>query len=341
MLLGSCNKETQDIKMVRVSDKIVKEMNTYNVDVSQIETLVTSFQKEKIAYQNQVNGEKTLIVIDDKPIDLALFQIEAVLNYERGNITDTTLKYSKTDSSEFVIMAKGYDALGKVLLDAEDIMKKYSDMEAFALANSQGEELVYVNITLEKVENFLAYFKVEKEVGLKDVLVLGEDYFPPTQTSVLAVDDFLCNNTTQTPKSGIELIDSKIFSTTGLYQACPNGGDVILYNIGTGHISYDGWDTDPIYGFGQWYTKGLMYFKEDYGGWPNTCMDYNELNKYLNGARYIYQTLTNNCPSNTKILSWHLEGGKGEVHLTTPWLYQVYTWVKFTGANWYCANMPY
>ena len=342
LMITSCKKNTQqNALIVNASKDLIKEMNFYEPDVSQIDMMVSSFQKEKIAYQEHKLGLKDLVIIGDRPIDLALFQIEAVLNYERGNIIDTTLKYLKTESTAFTIEAKGYDALGKVLLDGGDVMDLYSDMEAYAINNGIGEELIFINITLEKMEGLMAFFKFDKEIGLKNVFFLGNDYFPSTQPPVLALDRYLCDGMTVVPKSGIELIDSKIFINTGAYQACFNGGDVIIYNISTEHISYDGWYDDPIYGWGQWHNKGLMYFKNGYGGWPNTCMDYNELNTYLDGARYIYQTVTSDWPSNKVMLGWHLEGGKGVIQLTTPWTYQVNTWFNFTSANWYCSNMPY
>jgi len=114
LMITSCKKNTQqNAVIVNASKDLIKEMNFYEPDVSQIDMMVSSFQKEKIAYQEHKLGLKDLVIIGDRPIDLALFQIEAVLNYERGNILDTTLEYLKTESTTFTIEAKGYDALGK------------------------------------------------------------------------------------------------------------------------------------------------------------------------------------------------------------------------------------
>ena len=134
-LFMGCKKETNEA-IVNVSKDLIKEMNYYVPDVTQIETIVSNFQKEKIAYQEHISGNKDLVIIGDKAIDLSIFLMEAVLNFERGNIEDTTLIFEKNEKMEFTVNTKGYDYEGKILLDGNDLMIKYIEAEKFAIDNN-------------------------------------------------------------------------------------------------------------------------------------------------------------------------------------------------------------
>ncbi|HOV12155.1 MAG TPA: hypothetical protein PLL90_10380, partial [Bacteroidales bacterium] len=70
LMITSCKKNTQqNAVIVNASKDLIKEMNFYEPDVSQIDMMVSSFQKEKIAYQEHKLGLKDLVIIGDRPID--------------------------------------------------------------------------------------------------------------------------------------------------------------------------------------------------------------------------------------------------------------------------------
>lgn len=101
----ACKKDKNEA-VINASKDLIKEMNFYEPDVSQIDTMVSNFQKEKMAYQEHKLGLKDMVIIGDKPIDKAIFLMEAVLNFEYGNIKDSTLKYEYSEKMEFTVETK-------------------------------------------------------------------------------------------------------------------------------------------------------------------------------------------------------------------------------------------
>jgi len=328
-------------------------MNFYEPDVSQIDMMVNSFQKEKIAYQEHKLGVKDLVIIGDRPIDEAIFLMEAVLNFEYGKFQDSTLKYDYSEKIEFTVETKGYDEKGKILLVGNDLMDKYFEVENFSNTFENGKSLLFTDISFEKVVNNLAYFSSTKTIGNTAGNTftgsLSNFHFDSTQQSVKAVFNNYCNNSNYT-LCGIDLINSKIFVPNNFNPnspsfICHNGGDLIFSNFtnpldGSYYIDYESWDDDPIYGWGRWgVDKHLIYYNLQHQG---DCFDYNNLNHYLDGARYIYQVKLNALPNNRTIVSWNLNYGTGTIHdiYGNP-TYVCWSWIVPVYATYYCSSLPY
>jgi hypothetical protein len=343
LLLVSCKKEINH-NVVSVSNDVIKQMNTYKPAEGQLETILKNFQSEKNAYQASQSGLKSLVILDDCPVDQAIFQMEAVLNYEYGHVLDSTLAYDNTTTTNFTINTKGLDNNGIVLIDANDMLQKYSDLEELSSTNEAGKGLMFINITLTSIGNGVASFTASKTTGH----YVGEAYtgnlstyeFPSTFPPVYAITSLYYSG-----KCGMDYINENIFLRRVASTICGAGGELIFTNFSDDHnignsIFADSWETDPIYGWGRWgIDKHLIYY--NYSSWVE-ILGYQKMNQYLNGTRYIYQVRSDNLPIGRAIVGWKLGWGTSIIHDTYGNVTHLSdSWITETSADYYCSSTPF
>lgn len=233
-------------------------------------------------------------------------------------------------------------------MDGKDLMEKYVEVENFSNNYEDGKSLLFTDISFEKVANNLAYFSSTKAIGnaVGSIFTgsLSNFHFDQTQQSVRAVLNYYCANSHYT-LCGIDLINSKIFTPNNYSFVCSGGGDLIFSNFtnpnnAAYYIDYESWDNDPIYGWGRWgVDKHLIYYNLQHQG---DCFDYNSLNHYLDGARYIYQVKLSALSNNRTIVSWNLKYGTGTIHDTygNP-TFLCWSWIVPVYATYYCSSLPH
>lgn len=327
---------------ITMPESDIKKLNHYDAGSDKIDGILTGFQKEKIAFIGTQQGLKSFVSIEDRPIDKAIFQMEAVLNHERGHVNDPSYGFKKEVEREFSIPVSVINGNGVPIIAATDLMEKYAEIESFATSNDDGTELMYANLTLTNVDGGVATLSVSKStgnyIGQNLTGALSDYVFPSIQPSVHAITTLNYSGV-----CGMQLINEHLFVSQDNCYECANGQNIWFTNFSDDNnignmISVGTYATDPVYGYGRWgLDKHLIYY--NYTSWGE-MLNYQTLNQYLDGTRYIYNWYSSKLVPGLAIVGWLIEWGSWPLYDSYGFpTYQCEAWIKRTTAEYYCM-MP-
>jgi hypothetical protein len=336
LAISACKKESKE--KISISKDVIEKLNNYKPDFNEFDGLINNFCKQRkahiknIACANNPSALKSFVVIDDIPADLAKCLMEMFLNYENGHIMDSTLREFKSERNDFTIVVDNISPEGIPELNGNDFMAKFAAIDSFLKKNNTEEALKYATITLSKIENGLAYFSCEKNIGKAQGFVLGTDHFTSAQPDVMSIFPYLCDGITPSLE-GYNLINSYLFNYSNQIPQNQSSGTVMLfYNFSPTTARY-GKDliNNPNIGTGTYGSAGLIWDKWRIGCYPNHCLSYDSLNQFLDGARLIYQVNTAGMALNHEAyVKYRLGGslfyvevmGPKEWHMAMPIVFQ-------------------
>ena len=254
----------------------VDTFNTYNPDMDQFAVNIHGFLDEMEAYTKNPNQS-----FPDRPVDFAIFQMETSINYLYNNVCDSTV-YPDSEDSLFIEI-KIDDIIEEIpVLDGKDLLANAVAVEDFATTLPEGGELIAINVTLYDLDEDMAYFRIDKYIGGREAYYEPESWLFEYPTYAQAIYDESCFSSAYS-HAAWRLINQHTFRR-GIDAPAIYG---VLYNFhAANYENYDRWYWDTELGiYTQWGAQNKIWS----GYFAHDCLNYAELNEYLQGNRYMYR----------------------------------------------------